>query len=591
MIEPAITGTHGSTHGRFFVVPHSRHPVDRERLLVRLGDPARIVLLTQSAARVAALACGARSLEEHVISVANATGLSREIVGEAVVELRTVGLLQPFHETLGDEPSLVQRRWSPITAVGIMTADRPQMVERSLGDIVHHKRRFGSPRRVYVIDGSRSFENEERTREVTNAARDFIDAVHVGALERARVTQRLVAAGADPAVVRHCLDGGDSGGNRNLFVLLTAGESVLMCDDDIRWMAWAPTDCDDAVMVGNHENPFRTSFFDSRQAAVQAITVADVDLLKAHEVLLGRSAADLDGGAPDLSEGCGDLLSRLANGSALRVRVTMGGLAGDDGSVCGHNRLVSVGEERRKLLRDHRAFVNAIRSREQVRSVRQPVITHSPYCMAYFMGLDNTKPLSIFLPTGRNEDGVFGLLAGIADHDMCVGYIPWGVVHDSSRPALRYSDVIASATNTWLSEVVRALMDRAGQLALTRRTQARAISATLRTCGDLSPREFVIMLTEALLAKRSGLAVRMLQEMERDGETPSYWRAEVQEFGNQLARAAVQDEFIRPVELRNVDGWLEWMMRFIADFGTAIDAWPELWRLAEAQGTGALLRN
>ena len=43
--------------------------------------------------------------------------------------------------------------------------------------------------------------------------------------------------------------------------------------------------------------------------------------------------------------------------------------------------------------------------------------------------------------------------------------------------------------------------------------------------------------------------------------------------------------------LRNVDGWAEWMRLFIADFGRAIDAWPDLWQLAKGLGAEALLRN
>jgi hypothetical protein len=82
----------------------------------------------------------------------------------------------------------------------------------------------------------------------------------------------------------------------------------------------------------------------------------------------------------------------------------------------------------------------------------------------------------------------------------------------------------------------------------------------------------------------------MGQAMERDSHVPPYWLAEVQTFKDQLARAVVDDDFFRPVELERVDGWLDWMKRFVGTFGYAIDAWPQLWHLAKSIGSESLLR-
>ncbi len=321
-----------TSHGKYFVVPCVAHPLDSDRVFMCQRNPVRVAVLSKPAAIVAGMASGARSLEEHALFVASITNIPQGVIADALTELRAAGIVQPLRNgwtrrTPG--PGLGGRE---IGVVGIITADRPEMVDRCLEDIVEHKRRFGRPTRVYVIDGSRSIEGEDRTRAVAAAAQRDIDVVHVGAVERRRVSDRLIAAGAGAGVVRHSLEGGDAGANRNLFILLTAGETVLMTDDDIRWTAWRPPDYDARVIVGNHHNPFRTSFFDSRQAAVEAVTVADIDLLEAHEALLGRTVSELDS-APDLSEACGHLLARISNGCGPMIRVTMAGLTGEVVSV------------------------------------------------------------------------------------------------------------------------------------------------------------------------------------------------------------------------------------------------------------------
>src|SRR5688500_14202276 len=115
-------------------------------------------------------------------------------------------------------------------------------------------------------------------------------------------------------MVDFALTPGSIGANRNLVLLLTAGDQVLMADDDIVCEPWTRDGGSQGVAVWGHTDPQDSEFFASREDARHAAASWSGDLLAAHEALLGQPMPELltSEDPPDLGETCGHLIAALA---------------------------------------------------------------------------------------------------------------------------------------------------------------------------------------------------------------------------------------------------------------------------------------
>ena len=259
---------------------------------------------------------------------------------------------------------------------------------------------------------------------------------YAGPEEAAALRARLSAADVPDATLRFALKPGTTGANRNLAVLLSRGEHILLLDDDILCTPWTLHDAAPGVAVGGDEDLRTFDFFESRHDAVAAGRPSAVGLLDGHAELLGARLSNLAAGAEpiDLTTASADLLAGIDTGRGDRVRATFPGLAGDSGTSCPHLLLFASGALKSRL-HDPAAFAIALGSREVTRIAGRHVVTRLPNCMAGCMGLANDGVIPPFLSEGRNSDGLFGVMFHFADPTALFGHLRYGVVHDSARPS------------------------------------------------------------------------------------------------------------------------------------------------------------
>src|SRR5262249_4893247 len=128
-----------------------------------------------------------------------------------------------------------------ISAVGIITTDRPRMLDRCLKSLTASLALDTSSRpRIVIVDGSTDERVIQSNRELAarGAKPAEVDIRYCGLEEKNRFADALTdRAGVDPDLVRFAMFGvggidNATGANRNALLLETAGEMFLSLDDD-----------------------------------------------------------------------------------------------------------------------------------------------------------------------------------------------------------------------------------------------------------------------------------------------------------------------------------------------------------------------
>ncbi len=465
-----------------------------------------------------------------------------------------------------------------------MTAGRPALLRRALESLRRHCDDHERAPRVIVVDGSPHEPDRRATRAAVAAvaARGTPGARYVGPDEADALRARLVIHGGPNMPLRP----GSAGANRNLLLLLTAGERLLMMDDDVVCETWAGEDCHERIAVmGHHGELIRTTFAETRAAALAAAPRASIDLLGEHEALLGRALRDLiaDSAQPmDATWACAHMRHAVAGATAHTVRVTMTGVAGDAGIHCPHRLLLAADPLRAQLCGAGDTFATAMNSREVVRIARARVLTHHPGCMATCTGVDNERLLPPFLPRGRNEDGVFGAMLSMAAPDTLFGHLPVGIVHDSPRPSARDTAAILSARETRLADLIV-------PLAASVSGHARAPEAWLREAAALfsdlgrRPADALAVIVGDVIRVQRMRELAHVDELCRSRAWPAYYQAALEAYRDTLDAGLERPAFFLPIEFQH-DGSLSTgytaLGGTLAAYGALLRAWPALWEAA-----------
>ena len=555
--------------------------------LVPEGGTIRIDAL---ATRVFGFCQGFKTLEAHTAAAWRAgAGPDPDALAAAIHRLVAFGMLRPADFVQHPLAAGSGATRDDIDSVVIVTADRPRTLARGLTSVVRHLQAFEHEPRIIVVDGSREFhaETEAAVGEVRAATAARIE--YVGQIEAARLRHQLTASGSPDPLLRMALVPGSIGCNRNLAVLLTAGERGLMIDDDVLCDTWAPGGATDDVVVGGHVDMREWRFFAGREEALAAMQREPRDLIAAHGRVLGRSLQSLLEplpAPPDLQHACGHIVSAMAGRTEPRVRITMAGLAGDSARYCAHRLLFAAGTVREVFRADPASLATALTSREVHNVARRVTVMHEPMCMSYCMGLANDGTAPPFLPSGRGEDSVFGAMLAFVATDTLFAHLPCGIVHDSARPsAYGASEHVASARQTRLAEFVMAVVMNASQSAISSSPGARLaqLGQMFGDLGGLPQDEFIAF------ASRGALQLRCNQISGLEGmlaglpNRPQRWQAALDEYRMAFETASAAPAFFLPVEFAGArtlgDGFAA-MQAFTTSLGMLLQQWPQIWASA-----------
>ena len=202
------------------------------------------------------------------------------------------------------------------------------------------------------------------------------------------------------------------------------------------------------------------------------------------------------------------------------------------------------------------------------------------------MGLANTAMVPPFLPTGRNEDGLFGLTLSAVDRNAVVGHIPYAVLHDSTRPARYGKYGFVSASQTRIADLMIHLVNawtRSTRAAAPERRLAR-LANWLADLGELDENAFARVIVETVFNARQRDLTTIAAALHPDSGYPDHWQRDLKRYRDTLVINLRRPDFFVPVELtarRSVSVGVGRTRQFVRMSSELLQAWPALW--AEAR--------
>ena len=451
-----------------------------------------------------------------------------------------------------------------LNVIGVVTHNRVASLIACVTSFVDHARRHGrAPEFVVMSDGADMRGSLHAVSADTGATiryagpaekRMFADAlVHESSVSRDIVEFALFGhASVEPRI----------GANRNCLALETIGSLVFSADDDTRCRVGAPSGFEDAIAFSTDYEPREFWFFANRSSALVAASPSEIDILGEHERYLG--------GTVEVDEG-----------RSARVVVTLPGLVGDSGMGSPRFFLTLTGASHERLVASRDDYLSALRSREVHRTVRRPTITHTPFGMTTFLGLDNRDLLPPFFPVARNSDGIFGLTLQRVVEDSWVGFLPSTLVHAPQEPRafagdeswteparVRMADILISAI----------LVHQPSDRGLDDGERLCRLGRYLRDLAALGADDFDMFLGSAQQLRNLTLISLLQERLAEYRASPAFWADDVKRTIELLQRAPTERNYLAPRDLVTTDdGAARRLAReLLSKFGALLEAWPSL---------------
>jgi hypothetical protein len=481
-----------------------------------------------------------------------------------------------------------------LLTLGIVTADRPQLFERCVASYIRHLQHHGRSPRILIVDDSKQKTHAAATRQIaTNAARSYAGVIqYIGAREKTEARRVLGRAGIAQATLDFGLPararGFAPGANRNHLLLATAGDRLLTADDDTVCRTWRSEDERVGVAFVGHTDPRQYAFFTSRRQVLSAATWRDIDLLGAHEAMLGEPLAEIAARAQatDTRDACEHIVAGLdSKDDSYRIRLTSSGVAGDGAMYSPYRLLFNPATAHAWAGIDKSTFTRALSRRDTLRIVPRATVSHQSATMMYSAGIDNRTLTPPCTPLGGNEDGLFGVMLRLIAPMTFLAYTPVGILHDSSRGSSYDGPTMPCVSQTRLAELTIALLydwstnaSRGAPRTRLHRLGQHLIALSAVKLGDFAEH-----------AARASIEMWQRERQRLDATIaatpglPTFWLKELGDYRTHFLANAIEPAFFVPIEVKRHDSVSHGFRRaqmYLGNLGRLMDAWPEIWSMA-----------
>lgn len=481
-----------------------------------------------------------------------------------------------------------------IATLGITTRGRPASLRRAVHSFADNARAFGRRIQVMVVDDAMPGGHASSRPVAEGLARELPDVAFsylgyeekhafVDALQRAGLPADVLAFGfLDPEATGYTL-----GANRNALQLATPGEHVLYVDDDAVAEPSRPPDWEEGVAATGPGTTQDYWFFESRAAALGAVTAAPADVLALHERYLGktcRSILDGEPAAPETLPSDNRWLHYMRERSVVKITLT-----GSVGDCCMFSNIGNLlhGRPRTmgRLLASAATLRHAVESREIVRSATSATLRLGGLLIGPVFGCDHSELLPPFMPVFRSSDSTFSNTVSLVYPTHALADIPWLLLHDP-EPGRRYQQ--RGVNGPWhcsVGEVVRGLLFLASGSHQSFADPLGTCGRKLMAFGGLPQAEFAGLIRPLVDEMIELRAERLSALVEQAGDEAPHYTAVLRRSIGWLEESLQDERRHVPVELRegrSSSQALAHTQHLVRGFGRLLELWPEADRLARA---------
>lgn len=567
--------------------------------LVYFTDEKSVQILPSDVARILDFCRVFRTIDDHADEICahfRIDSVRRETIKGLITNLASAGMLISQAALLKRCCQTSKFRLQPadaIASIAIVTRDRTNQLERALASYIENVQKYGRNCDFVILDDSPDPDRRGLHRQLLCQLKNEYDVTirYAGLEEKVRFAHLLIAAGIPEEIIHFALfdtseSGCTMGANRNALLLDTAGDLVLSADDDTVCSIGHAIEPTVDLAFWSEVDPTEFWFFPDRKNALQSVSFTDLDLLAAHERVLGRELANIIADLPadaqvDFYQTCPHLFQSLLSGKG-RIIVTFNGIVGDSGMSSPAGLLSAVqGDTRKRLVHAEANYRSALSSREVLRVARCLSVYHGTQCMSTVLGLDNRTLLPPFLPVQRNEDGLFGLTLNLCYEQSFFGHLPMTLVHAAEGRSCYPSDYMAFVSKLGLADLLLICMltcqfmpGRSGE-----RERLKVLGEYFVELGSAAVPEFEEFLQLQLCQKFSTRITALEKILKTYNEDPSFWARDLKLYIATVREGLAKGTYSLPADLstgRSAGETRELISQFVLQFGQLLCWWADI---------------
>ena len=479
--------------------------------------------------------------------------------------------------------------------VFILTCDRPEALKRLLVPLISQLSP-DSVESLWIIDDSRASQNIRENGSIVESEQKgcSLPIHYFGEDSRAALINHLShAAPEHEDSINWLLDRSNWGDTptyglaRNLALLLSAGKRAIMIDDDTLPEAISPPKALAPLRFAEMNQREAVFYSSSHELARHALVIKESPAILMQETLgtpLGKLLREqlLDHTA--LQGMNGTHISRYGPNS--KILLSMCGSWGDTGSA-GLNWLLSLPEQSIQNLLEKRADINETLSPQYCWAGHPgPAIT--PFgAMSQWTGIDHRTLLPPYLPAGRNEDLLFGIMLQRIQPEAAVFNCGWAIAHspisDRGKLALKPANARlgVSLLAEWLGREPR------DQNGLSPERRLTGLSEEIFRLTEMDHDVRLGLVKSQLVGRRCALlnqCMNQIENLRHYDHLPSIasWRRFLNESKELLFKGIQSGSLTNPIDDQDKPTPLDFH-KLEAEgkrFATALRAWPLLCSLA-----------
>ena len=548
-----------------------------------------------------------RTLESHtrtVISLLPSLAEHAEHTLQTLTHIAEAGLFESseaaWERLTGDvhENSSFTNQSDESVRVFIVTCDRTDALKQLLAGLAKNPLP-AEVESVWVIDDSRDESNVSANASViTDSGSALSKPVHhVDQTMKTRLIEHINGklAESDSAVnwlLNHDQwpDMATYGVARNLSLLLSVGYRALVLDDDVIPQAIIPPLSATSLKVGtanDRESVFYTSTEELNRHALTSPYSPLAMMLQHLSKPLGQILKAELASHRDLAGWDGALLS--TQDSTSPTLLNQCGSWGDPGTG-GAQGVVFLGEASIKRLMDTSEPLEAVLgARASWFGYRGPMLTHYG-TMSQLTGFDHRLLLPPYLPAGRGEDVLFGIMLQRLHPSSVVYNEGWAIRHAPLEERAARGELSPFTTHAGTSLLADWLgREPADQWGLSAERRLSGLAEQVMRLAEMQSPALEAMVKAELIAKRTNLLNRCMQHLSQLGpleDLPrtSEWRAFLEASRDRLV-AEIQTPESAPVgdaAVRLGDDGMHTLRAHGQHFAQALRAWPAICEAARS---------